>query len=204
MLYAHLRVTFMPSHGLYVRSDGLISFDGVRFYTGDKFDSTRSKPNAKPKHYFRVTHLGIESLIHRLVAECFCENPSPKHFHIVDHIDGNGLNNASWNLRWVNSTLNNLGNMARNTQPTKSGKYQGRVKVNKHPYYTKSYNTEYEAHLAAIELKYDLFKKEYNDKIEHESETTRYCQHLHGGEWFNAIRDKFDDTDLRRPRFYRP
>ena len=122
----------------------------------------------------------------------------------MDHIDGNGLNNASWNLRWVNSTLNNLGNKSRNTKPTPSGKYVGRVKVNNHTYYTKRFVSEYDAYIAAQHLKYVLFKKEYNEKIENESETTRYCQHLHGGDWYAAIRDKFDDTDLRRPRFYRP
>lgn len=44
--------------------------------------------------------------IHRLVAECFIENPDPKHLTEVDHRDHCRDNNVSSNLRWVDHTTN--------------------------------------------------------------------------------------------------
>lgn len=38
-------------------------------------------------------------LVHRLVAECFCEKPDGK--EVVTHLDGNNLNNKADNLLWV-------------------------------------------------------------------------------------------------------
>ena len=44
-------------------------------------------------------------LIHRIVAQEFCENPDEKKY--VDHIDHNKLNNHYLNLRWVTLSENN-------------------------------------------------------------------------------------------------
>lgn len=43
-------------------------------------------------------------MVHRLVAEAFCENPF--NYSIVHHIDGNKLNNRAENLQWVDSQTN--------------------------------------------------------------------------------------------------
>lgn len=43
-------------------------------------------------------------MVHRLVAEAFCENPN--HYNIVHHIDGNKLNNKAENLQWVTNQEN--------------------------------------------------------------------------------------------------
>lgn len=44
-------------------------------------------------------------MVHRLVAEAFCENPNG--YTIVHHKDGDKLNNSANNLEWVSSRINN-------------------------------------------------------------------------------------------------
>ena len=44
-------------------------------------------------------------MLHRLVAEYFCDNPN--NYTIVHHRDGNPHNNQASNLEWVNSKINN-------------------------------------------------------------------------------------------------
>ncbi len=46
--------------------------------------------------------------VHRLVALTFVENPNTIDFNIVNHIDGNKLNNRSDNLEWCDKSYNML------------------------------------------------------------------------------------------------
>lgn len=46
-------------------------------------------------------------LIHRILAEQFIENPNPKEFNVVNHIDGNKWNCSLDNLEWTTSSDNN-------------------------------------------------------------------------------------------------
>lgn len=60
--------------------------------------------------------------IHRLVATAFIENPMNR--DVVDHIDGNRLNNCSTNLRWTTQRQNCTNNRAKGYYPKASGKFQ--------------------------------------------------------------------------------
>lgn len=53
-------------------------------------------------------------MIHRLVAEYFCDNPN--NYTIVHHKDGNPHNNQASNLEWVDSKINNA---TKNKKPSK-------------------------------------------------------------------------------------
>lgn len=60
--------------------------------------------------------------VHRLVAKAFVDNPDPENFDIVDHIDGNKLNNNATNLRWVDAK-ENVQAAYRNNQINNKGRY---------------------------------------------------------------------------------
>ena len=63
---------------------------------------------------YKISHIFVNKLnrykslkTHRLVAEYFKLNPNPNKFKIVNHIDGNKLNNHWRNLHWTTSSINN-------------------------------------------------------------------------------------------------
>ena len=64
-------------------------------------------------------------LVHRLVAQAFCENPND--YNVVHHIDGNKLNNCASNLQWVTTSENILA-----VQEKKSPDARVRADVLKH------------------------------------------------------------------------
>ena len=59
-------------------------------------------------HSVFITHNGknYSFMVHRLVAEAFCENPN--NYTIVHHKDSNKHNNCADNLEWVTSQENAL------------------------------------------------------------------------------------------------
>ena len=58
--------------------------------------------------YLYIKLNGKHYYIHRLVALYFIENPKPKDYTLVDHIDRNKTNNHVSNLRWSNKRNNAL------------------------------------------------------------------------------------------------
>lgn len=64
------------------------------------------KPQANSNGYLRVQLVSAKGdikrcFIHRLVAEHFVENHCPELYEVVNHIDGNCLNNNANNLEWT-------------------------------------------------------------------------------------------------------
>ena len=67
------------------------------------------KPFISNAGYKMVDLCGKKYLVHRLVADAFCENPNRERFNVVDHINTNTLDNRAENLRWCD-TAGNLAN----------------------------------------------------------------------------------------------
>lgn len=44
--------------------------------------------------------------LHRIVAIAFIQNPKPSEYNMINHIDGNKLNNKVENLEWCNNSEN--------------------------------------------------------------------------------------------------
>jgi hypothetical protein len=109
---------------------------GYRIYENGNIYSEKCKRYLKPTieggyYRIRLLHNKIRTsyYIHVLVAQYFCNNPDSK--PIVNHIDGNKLNNHYTNLEWVTGSENNrhaikLGlnkTIRRVHQYTKEGEY---------------------------------------------------------------------------------
>lgn len=44
--------------------------------------------------------------VHRIIAATFCSNTKPDEYTVVNHIDGNPMNNDASNLEWTSNKLN--------------------------------------------------------------------------------------------------
>jgi hypothetical protein len=98
--------------------------------------------------------------IHRLLAIHFLENIN--NYNIVNHIDGNSLNNNLNNLEWCNLRENTThGNLNKNLssnfpcvyKPKNSKKFLAEIKHNKKKVYLGSFNNEIDAYKKVLEYK---------------------------------------------------
>ena len=210
MFYDPPIVRLHLSSGLYIRSDGLFSrTENGPFERGYlKPTVAKSRKGTKQKLYYQ-TFTNRWWYIHRLVADCFCENPCPKEFWVVDHISGEQENNKSSNLRWCTQALNGLNRLdAKNYSYHKRWKkFLVSVVVNGKKMMGGSYKTEDKAALAAKLFKADLFRALYKSYVKNETETTRTCELVHGLLTHSSVVPELHHTGdswtcrVRRPRF---
>lgn len=72
-----------------------------------QLNELKKKLKRKFKAALKQRTMHYQALIHRLVAEYFCNKPSAEHT-IVAHLDHNKLNNLSTNLKWMTPEENYL------------------------------------------------------------------------------------------------
>jgi hypothetical protein len=71
--------------------------------------SSKTKKGGYIITFLKNTKLGVRKRvrIHRMVAKLFVHNPNPLEYTVVNHIDGDKINNHYTNLEWVTVTENN-------------------------------------------------------------------------------------------------
>jgi len=110
---------------------------------------------------------GETKSLHRIIAEAFIPNPFKK--QMVNHIDGNRLNNDIKNLEWVSNRENVLhGYKIKNPQKLmgaildkRDGRYASTINVDGKSKYLGWFKSEYDAHVAYVEAhkKYGIENK---------------------------------------------
>ena len=93
--------------------------------------------------------------VHRLIATAFI--PNPKNKPLIDHIDGNKINNSLENLRWAtiaennyNRKLNPINKLCFTGITFKDNKYFARITYHRKDYDLGSFNTLEEAIYARV------------------------------------------------------
>lgn len=107
-----------------------IEDNGVVYYYKNSIQFVKMKPASDKKGYLHISlysNSGIRKtfLIHRLVAELFCDNPD--NYKYVNHLDGDKSNNHANNLEWCNNS-HNLRHAYKNGLKSAKGMKNGRAK----------------------------------------------------------------------------
>lgn len=72
-------------------------------------NTTKEMNYMSERHWSKKTKKGFKNFyVHRIVACTFLTNPDKKKYRIVNHIDGNPLNNKLENLEWTTASENSL------------------------------------------------------------------------------------------------
>lgn len=116
----------------------------------------------KPINYFYINiskdKIKKQFAIHRLLGKYFIDNPN--NYNIIDHIDGNTMNNDINNLRWVSNQQNNWNRKSKGYY--KRGKiFVAHIQMKGKNTYLGSYSTEEEAHNAFMKKFIELRGSEY-------------------------------------------
>ena len=132
--------------------------DGVveRYWYWLKKPAWRVVPNTANSHGYNTINVDGKMIYrHRLIAWCFIgdfdiDNPDEE----IDHIDGNGINNAVSNLRTCSGAGNDQNkHNVKGYYKTESGKYRAQIKINRQQINGKSRLTEAEARQDYLDLK---------------------------------------------------
>lgn len=87
-----------------ISSDGRVqSLKGKESIELKPWHSSYGYPYVSMTDDFGVRH---KKTVHSMVAELFCDNPDPKNYNVVRHIDDDPTNNNYWNLKWGTQAMN--------------------------------------------------------------------------------------------------
>ena len=138
----------------------------VRSKTTGRIMKQRINPNGYNIVDVRMNYKKDLKLVHRLIAIAFI--PNPNNLPIIDHIDGNRVNNNIENLRWASYSQNAMNTKIRvnNTSGTKGISYHKRDKVwaafisyNNQKLHLGNFKTKEEAIEARTNKANELFKE---------------------------------------------
>lgn len=168
-----------------VKCDGydvIIDKEDERFVTSHNWSANKRDIAAYGLYYF-ICRVGAEVVsLHRYLLGCKWRDGN-----VVDHINGNTLDNRKTNLRLCNKSQSqmNRGRQSNNKTGYKGvsyrkdkGKYEGRIKVNGktiHLGYTYTAEESYERYIAAAREHYGCFFRE-------ETALEKYADELEGKE----------------------
>ena len=111
--------------------------------------------------YLRTTINDKSVNIHKLVLPTFRPNTQPWFYDRIDHIDGDPTNNHIENLRWSNSTLNNLNRRDRKEPVFREGRskpYQAMIQLGGKSLHLGYFKTAMEAKSRVLEAVKDAFE----------------------------------------------
>ena len=106
--------------------------------------------------YKFVSIKGKNKTIHRLVAQAFI--PNPNDYPVINHIDGNKLNNCVDNLEWCTYKYNTREAIKLGLMKIKYNSYDNRIRAKKVAQYTKD-NIYIKTFIGSIDAEKELKQK---------------------------------------------
>lgn len=134
---------------LRVYRDGTVE----RWFNESRWKTIKNSNNSRGYNIINIENTTISR--HRLVAHCFLDVNINDSKILIDHINGNKLDNNVKNLRPVNNAQNQWNTTKRKgyTFNSNCNKYEAQIYVNKKKIYLGLFNTAEEAHQAYLNAK---------------------------------------------------